>query len=127
MCRYCSEKDDDTLMPVPEGEEAFCEHCTETLPPCGEPARYFQNFRYVDEHLCREHMEDKARNLEGGLLAIQQAAGFEGGVAVKEIPPEGICEHMDFTGGEPCARPAAYAMLNSGILYLCEKHKDQED
>ena len=56
MCQYCS-IDDDELITLPAGEEGFCEYSTEESQSlCGRDARDASKFRYLDEHLCGEHI-----------------------------------------------------------------------
>lgn len=125
MCQYCS-IDDDELTALPAEEVWFCDYCTEDEPPCEEDARYERKFRYMDEHLCEKHMQEQANELKEGLMDVQESLGLSTGVTIKKIEPEEKCEHAELLHLVECGRPASYALINTALSYVCEKHKKEK-
>ena len=126
MCQYCS-IDDDELLKLPAAEEGFCEYSTEESPSlCGRRARYASKFRYMDEHLCEEHMQEQAKDLKEGLMDFQESLGFSTGVTIKKIEPGERCDHTLFPDWTECGKPAGYALINTALSYVCEGHKDKK-
>ena len=125
MCQYCS-IDEDELLTLPAGEEGFCEHSTDDEPPCGEDAGYAHKFRYMDEHLCEEHMEEQAKDLKEGLMDFQESLGFSTGVTIKKIDLGETCDHASLPDLVECGKPAGYALINTALSYVCEEHKEKK-
>ncbi len=126
MCQYCLIDECELLM-LPAGEEGFCEYCTEDVPPCGEDAPYAHKFRYVDEHLCEDHMRETSKDLKEGLMDFQESLGFSTAVAIKKIEPGETCEYAVLPDFVDCGKPAGYVMINTALTPVCEKHKDMKD
>ncbi len=126
MCQYCS-IDDEELLKLPTGEEGLCEYSTdESESLCGRPAFFALKFRYLDEHLCEEHMREEANELKEGLMDFQESLGLSTGVAIKEIEPGERCGHAALPDLEECGHPARYAMINTALSYFCKEHKDKK-
>ena len=112
MCQYCS-IDDDELLKLPAAEEGFCEYSTEESPSlCGRRARYASKFRYMDEHLCEEHMQEQAKDLKEGLMDFQESGE--------------TCDHSLLPNWTACGEPAGYALINTALSYVCKEHKDKK-
>src|SRR5688572_2263100 len=92
MCQHCS-IDESELLTLPAGEEGFCEFGEEDESPCGIDAFFAQKFRYMDEHLCEDHMQQQSKDLKEGLLDFQESLGLSTGVAIKTIEPGETCEY----------------------------------
>ena len=124
MCQYCDIDEKELIEVSPD--EGFCEYATEEVPSlCGQPANYCSKFRYLDEHLCEEHMHEQANDLKGGLMDFQKDLGLSEGVVIKKIAPGETCDHASLPDLLECGRPAGYALINTALSYLCERHKDK--
>lgn len=107
-----------------EAEDCLCEFSTEEEPAiCGAPARYEFKERYVEGHLCEQHMRENKEKLEEGLMDLYEATGLSESLAFKPIDAEETCDEFDLDQGV-CGKPARYANIVISPTFLCERHKD---
>ena len=136
VCTYCDIDNEEELIDLNKqdatGEESeedpfLCEYLNEdTDRLCGQPAHFQSKFRYVEEHLCSEHLEKTKEELEEGLMEFQASVGLFEGLVVKNIEPGETCDYtppLDLSNF--CGKPALFAKIAAGSIYLCKLHKNK--
>ena len=127
MCEFCDIESETELIALTEEEsqEFVCESesDTEKEQMCGERAEYISKFRYVDEHLCEQHMLKKKEAIESGSEDFANTIGLMDGIVIKPIKSAEVCDALDLKQ-KACTQPARYAYIVAASAFLCEKHKD---
>lgn len=136
----------------------MCEHCTGTkisgkdlgpgertgcqrfIPPneeeasslgqeCGKLAAYVVRKRYVEEHLCAEHVEEEDEAIHDGLGDFMRELGIQESCEFLPIRQEATCDGLGnlLSGAslERCARRATYAKLVVEESVVCAQHAQE--
>jgi hypothetical protein len=129
VCEQCKIKRVSGEPLSPEDDPTPCE-----CPPdeegevCPRDAVYLVSDYSVDDHLCEEHMREKASKLEEGLGDFLRSAGFQAASDFAPIKKRAACDYvspenmLSAVEVPPCGKPAAYAELVLEKLALCPKH-----
>jgi hypothetical protein len=129
MCEQCKlNRVSGELLPK-EDEPVPCEYPgDEEEDICTEDAVVLVSDYSVEDHLCEEHMKEKASQLEEGLGDFLRSAGFQAASDFAPIKEPAECDYVSpedmLRPGPvpPCGKPAAYAQLVLEKLPLCADH-----
>lgn len=111
-----------------DGEEGPCEWIgeeTEGFATCEDPVSCIVYDRYVEEHLCEQHVASENADLDAGLGDFLRTFGMQESCDFLPITQEETCEHVDNPLDEnwvQCGRRATHAKVVVQPSALCDEH-----
>jgi hypothetical protein len=112
MCEFCRESWSEEMTVF----SFTCEFISEeSMALCSGPAGYQIKERYVEDHLCEQHVQTEALSLADGLMGNMHLIRLSEGETLNEITEPTACYR--------CGNPAKYARITMTTTYLCKRHR----
>jgi hypothetical protein len=126
MCEFCS-KTEITIEKLDVDEEEYpCEWILEEAGPgaCAALALYSVSEWYVEDHLCDAHRLATEKEMEEGLGAFLDSAGFRSQFEIRPIEQKETCDYLapNSADWEPCGKKATFAKYILDSTLVCAEH-----
>ena len=130
MCEHCG-KLRTWFEKIDKSEGYGCEHMgdeSSDIELCGQPATVLMKERYVEDHLCEEHVALENKDLDEGLGDFMRSFGLQESCDYIPIVSEESCGYVDLQSASkgkdlmPCGKKATHAKVVIDGTTLCENH-----